>query len=241
VLHGTNTLEETAYFLHLVLRTTQAVVVTGAMRPLSAASSDAELNLINAVAAASAPHARKMGVLVVLNDAIYSARDITKTSTYRVQSFAGRELGPLGMVDADRRILFYHAPARLHTSATEFNLDGLADLPRVDVTVSYVGADGAMIDAAAAAGARGIVSAAMGAGRPTPLEDAALDRAREKGLAVCIASRVGSGRVVRSPRLEARGFVAADNLPPWKARILLSLALTRTNDPDEIQRLFDTY
>src|SRR5204862_8233613 len=113
-------------------------------------------------------------------------------------------------------------------------------LPRVDIVVSYVGADGTMIEAAAAAGARGIVSAATGAGRPTPAEDEAFDRIfKKKGVLMCLCSRVASGRVVRSPGLKKRGFVAGDNLPPWKARLLLSLALTRTNDADDIQRMFD--
>ena len=117
----------------------------------------------------------------------------------------------------------------------------LNSLPRVDVVVSYVGADGVMIDAAVAAGARGIVSAGTGAGRPTPAEDEALDRAAKKGVMVCIASRVGSGRVARGPGLVTRGLVTADNLQPWKARVLLSLALTKTHNPDEIQSMFDRY
>jgi L-asparaginase len=111
----------------------------------------------------------------------------------------------------------------------------------VDVVTSYVGADGAAIDALVAAGARGIVSAGTGAGRPTPAEDEALGRAREAGVAVCIGTRVGAGRTVRSPGLRKRGMVAADNLQPWKARVLLALALTVTDDPDEIQRMFDSY
>ena len=123
---------------------------------------------------------------------------MTKTATFRVQSFQSRDLGPLGYADADRRIVIYHAPTRLHTTATEFDLTEVGLLPRVDVVTSYVGADGVMIDAAVAAGARGIVSAGTGAGRPTPAEDAALDRAAtDAGVAVCICSRVGSGRIVR--------------------------------------------
>jgi len=125
--------------------------------------------------------------------------------------------------------------------ATEFDVRGLDSLPRVDVVVSYVGADGTLIDAARAAGARGIVSAGTGAGRPTAGEEEALERAVQRGALVCIASRVGSGRVARGPGLVRRGFVAADNLQPWKARVLLSLALTKTNRPDEIQRMFDDY
>jgi L-asparaginase len=130
---------------------------------------------------------------------------------------------------------------RPHTVDTEFDVRGLTELPRVDLATSYVGADGTMIDAAVAAGARGIVSAGTGAGRPTPAEDEALSRARDRGVVVCITSRVGSGTVVRSPGRARRGFVTGDNLVPWKARMLLSLALTRTDDPDRIQAMFDRY
>jgi L-asparaginase len=123
---------------------------------------------------------------------------------------------------------------------TEFDVSQLQTLPRVDIVISYVGSDGVMIEAAARAGARGIVCAGTGAGRPSPAEDDAFDAAaRSHGTIMCLSSRVASGRVVRSPGLRKRGFVASDNLQPWKARILLSLALTRTTDPDRIQTLFD--
>jgi L-asparaginase len=176
-----------------------------------------------------------------MNDTIFSGRDVTKTATYRVQAFQGRDLGPLGYADADGKVVFFHQSTKKHTVDTEFDVRNLQSLPRVDVVVSYVGADGVMIDAAVAAGAKGSVSAGTGAGRPTPAEDQAFDRAAKKGVVICIGTRVGSGRVVRSPGLVRRGFVASDNLQPWKARALLALALTKTNDPDEIQRMFDTY
>jgi L-asparaginase len=239
ITHGTNTLEETAYFLNLVLKTDRPVVLVGAMRPASGLSADGPLNLLNAVRVAADPTSRGRGVLVVLNDTIHGGRDVKKTATYRVQTFEGGDLGPLGYADADGRVLFYHLTARRHTVQTEFDVRGLEALPRVDVVVSYVGADGTMIDAAVAAGAGGIVSAGTGAGRPTPLEDKALTRAHERGVVVCQSTRVGSGRVVRAPALVRRGFVAADNLVPWKARVLLSLALVRTKDTAEIQRMFD--
>lgn len=242
ITHGTNTIEETAYFLNLTLKTDKPVVVVGSMRPASALSADGYLNLVNAIKVAADPNARGRGALLVMNDTIYSGRDVTKNSTYRVQAFQSRDLGPLGYADADGRIVYYHQSLKKHTVATEFDVRGLESLPRVDVVVSYVGADGRMIEAAAAAGARGIVSAATGAGRPTPAEDEAFDRVyKEKGVIMCLCSRVGSGRVVRSPGLAKRGFVAGDNLQPWKARALLALALSKTNNADEIQRMFDTY
>ena len=242
ITHGTNTIEETAYFLNLTLKTDKPAVVVGSMRPSSAISADGYLNLVNAVKVAADPNSRGRGALLVMNDTIYSGRDVTKTATYRVQAFQGRDLGPLGYADADGKVIYYHQTAKKHTINTEFDVRGLQSLPRVDVVVSYVGADGKMIEAAAAAGAKGIISAATGAGRPTPAEDEAFDRIyKEKGVIMCLCSRVGSGRVVRSPSLTRRGFVAGDNLQPWKARVLLALALTKTNKADEIQRMFDIY
>jgi L-asparaginase len=241
ITHGTNTLEETAYFLHLTLKTDKPVVIVGSMRPASGLSADGYLNVLNAVRVAADPQSAGMGVLVVLNDTIHSARDVTKTATYRVETFQGRDLGPLGYADNDGRVLFYHRPVRPHTTATEFNVDELGEIPRVDVVVSYVGLDGVIIDAAVEAGAKGIVSAGTGAGRPTPGEDEALARARAKGVLICQGTRVGSGRTVQSPKAKERGDVGADNLQPWKARILLALGLAKTSDPQEIQRLFDTY
>jgi L-asparaginase len=207
------------------------VVVVGATRPASGLSSDGDLNLMNAVRVAASPEARGQGCLVVLNDTIHAARDVTKTNTFRVHTFQGTDVGPLGFADADGRVVFSHVPAR---RLPPFSVEHLTSLPRVDVVVSYVGADGVMVDAAVAAGAQGIVSAGTGAGRPTPAEEAALERARDGGVVIVQASRVGSGRVA------PRQFIAADNLQPWKARVLLALALTVTRDQAEIQRLFET-
>ncbi|HLY66185.1 MAG TPA: asparaginase, partial [Chloroflexota bacterium] len=241
VAHGTNTLEETAYFLNLTLKSDKPVVVTGAMRPSTGLSADGELNLLNAVRIAADPSSRGRGVLVVMNDTIHGARDVTKTNTFRVHTFQSRGTGPLGYSDSDGRVVWYGQTVRRHTLASEFDVSVLADLPRVDVVVTYAGADGALIDAAVAAGAQGIVSAGSGAGRPTPAEDQALDRARAAGVIVVQASRTGSGRVARSPRLRARDIVTADDLVPWKARILLALALTRTSDVQDVQRMFEEY
>lgn len=242
ITHGTNTIEETAYFLNLTLKTDKPVVVVGSMRPSSAISADGYLNLVNAVKVAADPNSRGRGALLVMNDTIFSGRDVTKNATYRVEAFQSRDLGPLGFADGDGKIVYYHQPLKKHTVDTEFDVRSLQSLPRVDIVLSYVGADGTMIEAAAAVGAKGIVSAATGAGRPTPAEDAAFDKVhKEKGVIMCLCSRVASGRVVRSPGLAKRGFVAGDNLQPWKARALLALALTKTKDADEIQRMFDIY
>jgi L-asparaginase len=239
ITHGTNTLEETAYFLHLVVQPPKPVVLVGAMRPSSGLGADGYLNLVRAVQVAGAAEARGHGVLVVLNDTIYGARDVTKTATFRVEAFQAPDAGPLGYADADGRVVFYHRPARFLADGPAFAVDDLDDLPRVDVLLSYIGADGTFVDAAVAAGAKGIVSAGTGAGRPTPAEEEAYDRALARGVVVCQSSRVGSGRVSRSPSMVRRGTVAADNLQPWKAKVLLSLALTRTKDPTALQEVFD--
>jgi L-asparaginase len=240
ITHGTNTLEETAYTLHLTVGSDRPVVVSGAMRPASALSADGPLNLVNAVRVAASPAARGLGTVVVLDDTIHGARDVTKASTSSVAAFEDRGSGPLGRVDGDGRVVLVHRPARLHPMPPPFDPSAMRDLPRVDVVVSYLGADGALIDAAVAAGARGIVSGGTGAGSPTPSEMAALERAAAAGVVICQSSRVGAGRVVRTPSRTRRGWVAGDDLQPWKARILLRLALTLTGDADRIQALFDT-
>ncbi|MCW2667732.1 MAG: asparaginase [Frankiales bacterium] len=237
ITHGTNTLEETAYFLDLTTRSPKPIVLVGAMRPASALGADGYLNLFRAVQVASSPAARDLGVLVVMNDAIYAARDVTKTATFRINAFQAPDLGPLGYADADGEVVIYHRRPRAAGSAS-FCLAGLDNLPRVDVVMSYVGADGTFIDAATAAGTRGIVSAGTGAGRVTPLEEEAFMRASAAGVVLCQSSRVGSGRVPAPPPAKRATWVAADNLRPWKARILLSLALTQTSDVAEVGALF---
>jgi L-asparaginase len=238
--HGTATLEETAYFLNLALKSDKTVVVVGAQRPASALGSDAGMNLLGAVRTVSAPAARGLGVLVVLNDEIHAAREATKTSTYRLQTFRSPDFGLLGHIDGDG-VQIYRQPRRRHAPDTEFDIAGLARLPRVDIAYSYGGADGTVVDALVAAGARGIVSAGLAPGIPTPLERIALERARGAGVIVVQSSRAGSGRVALRRYLDEAGMVAADNLNPQKARILLMLALTRTTDIIEMRRMFTVY
>jgi L-asparaginase len=238
--HGTATLEETAYFLNLALKTDKTVVVVGAQRPASALSSDAGMNLLGAVRTASAPAARGLGVLVALNDEIHSAREATKTSTYRLQTFRSPDFGVLGHIDGDG-VQIYRQPRRRHAPDTEFDVAGLASLPRVDIAYSYGGADGTVVDALVAAGACGIVSAGLAPGIPASLERIALERARAAGIVIVQSSRAGSGRVAPRRYLDEAGMVAADNLNPQKARILLMLALARTSDVAEIRRMFRVY
>jgi L-asparaginase len=240
ILHGTATLEETAYFLHLVLKTDKTVVLVGAQRPASALSSDGPMNLLGAVRVAMASAAHGLGVLVVLNDEIHSARDVTKTSTYRLQTFRTPDLGVLGHVDGDG-VQIYRRPARRHTLETAFVIDAINTLPRVDIAYSYGGCDGAAVDAFIAAGARGIVSAGLAPGISTPHERAALRRAKDAGVVIVQSSRAGSGRVALRRHLAEAGLVAADNLNPQKARILLMLGLAQTDDIAVLRRMFETY
>ena len=241
ITHGTATLEETAYFLNLTVGVAVPVVVVGAQRPASGLSTDAGMNLVGAVRVAAAPEARGLGVLVVMNDEIQAAREVTKTSTLRLETFRSADLGMLGYADPDGRVALYRRPARRHAPDTEFDVRGRRELPRVDVAYSYAGADGAAIDAFVAVGARGIVSASLAPGITTQVESEALDAAREQGVLVVLSSRAGSGRVLPRTKLRERGFVVADNLLPQKARVLAMLALTRTSEAAEVQRMFDEY
>ncbi len=240
MLHGTATLEETAYALNLTAKVDVPIVVVGSQRPASALSTDAGLNLVNAVRTAASPQARGMGVLVCLNDEVQSAREVTKTSTARVQTFRSPDFGVLGHADGDA-VVFYRRPTRKHAPDTEFDIRQLDALPRVDIAYSYAGDDGAATRAFVAAGAKGIVAAAFAPGLLSPPEMDALKAALAAGVTVVVSSRAGSGRTFESSRLRNIGLLTADNLKTQKARILLALALTKTSDPAEIRRMFATY
>jgi L-asparaginase len=239
--HGTATLEETAYFLNLTLKTDVAVVVVGSQRPANMISSDAAMNLLGALRTAGSRQARGLGVLVLLNDEIQAAREVTKTSTSRLETFRSHDLGMLGYADADGCVAIYRTPARRHAPDTEFDVRGRRELPRVDIAYSYAGADGAAIEAFVAAGARAIVTASLAPAANTAGELDALRAARAKGLLIVQSTRAGSGRVLPRASLREHGFVPADNLNPQKARVLAMLALTRTDDPREVERMFAEY
>ena len=238
--HGTATLEETAYFLNLTVKVAVPVVLVGAQRPSSALSSDAGMNLVNAIRVAASPVARGMGVLVVLNDEIHAARDVTKTSTMRLQTFRTPDFGVLGHADGDA-VAFYRKPLRRHAPESVFDVSAIEALPRVDISYSYAGGDGVAVRAFEAAGARGIIAAGFAPGFCPPGEVEALTAAAAHGIIVVQSTRAGSGRTFRGTKLRELGFLIADNLNPQKARILLSLALCVTSDPDEIAGMFRTY
>jgi L-asparaginase len=242
ITHGTATLEETAYFLHLTVKSDRPVVVTGAMRPPSAVGTDADLNLLDAIRLAASPEAAGRGVLTVLNNEIQSARDVTKDNAFRVNTFNSRDFGCLGYVDSDARVLFYRDVTRPHTTKTEFDVRGASTLPRVDIVYSYAGDDGLAVDALLGKGkTEGLVLVGFGGGSYPAAFFEAGKRAAQAGISVVLATRSRAGRVVTTPQKEAAGIVVCDDLMPQKARILLMLAMTKTRDRKAIQEMFYRY
>ncbi|MFP6558774.1 asparaginase [Paraburkholderia sp. B3] len=241
ITHGTDTLEETAYLLHLAVKSTKPVVLTAAMRPASALSADGPLNLLNAVTLAASGAAAGQGVLVAFNNRIHCARDVVKISTYAVDAFQSPEIGALGWVQ-DGRVEFQRGALRPHTVATPFS--AVEAWPHVEVVTSYAGVSRIAVDALVAAGVRGIVVAGTGNGSIHVTLQQALSEAAAKGVAVARASRVGSGHVMHNGAAsdDALGFVSAGSLNPYKARVLLALALAQgAVDRGALQRVFDTY
>lgn len=238
--HGTATLEESAYVLGLTLKVDVPVVLVGSQRPLSGLSTDAAMNLVAAIRTAASPASRGRGVLVVLNDEIQAARDVTKTSTFRLQTFRTPDFGILGSVDGDA-VRYYRRSERRHAPDTVFDIRALGALPRVDIAYSYAGSDGTAIRAFLEAGAEGIVVAGFAPGMVTPGDTDAIRDVVEASVTVVLSTRAGSGVALDGAKLRSLGVLAADNLNPQKARLLLALALTVTRDPDEIRRMFATY
>ncbi len=244
ITSGTNTLEETAYFLNLTIKSDKPVVVVGSMRPSTAISADGPLNLLNAVRTAISPEAKGKGTLIVLNDEINAARDTTKTNTLRVETFKSAELGLLGYIDEDK-VSFYRTTTKRHTANTEFTVASLTQLPKVAILYSYIEPDVALIRAAISSGAKGIVFAGTGNGGLSVFEEAVLKEVSSMPAATRPAlvrsSRVGNGRVIATAEYDALGLIPSDTLNPQKARILLMLALTGTTDPKELRRIFAEY
>jgi L-asparaginase len=257
VTSGTDTLEELAYFLNLTVRSDKPVAVVGSMRNPSTLGYEGAANLLEGFRVAASPDARGKGVLVVLNDEINAAREVTKTDALRLSTFQSRGYGVLGVVDADR-VAFYRNVVKRHTAKSEFDVTSLSALPRVDVILTYQGADGDLIKAAADRGARGIVLATAGAGATSGTQQEGIVYALKKGVFVVTTTRAGGGRIApprRNPNApppppnannpltpeEQRRRIAGEDLLPVKARVLLMLALTRTTDPAEIQRIFSEY
>ena len=242
ITHGTDTIEETAYFLNLVVKTRKPVVLTAAMRPATALSADGPLNFFNAVAVAANKDAAGKGVLVVINDWIHGASSLTKTSTTAVQTFLSPLSGLIGTV-AYGKAEFNRGPVGRHTMDSEFSLQGVTALPRVDIIMAYENMDGALIDAAVAAGAKGLVIAGVGNGNLTQAAVNALAAQAKKGIVCVRASRVTVGRVERNVELDddKLGFVASLDKNPQKSRVLLRLALLKSSTAADVQQKFRDY
>ena len=244
ITHGTTTLEETAYFLNLTVKHDRPVVLVGAQRPATAISADGPLNLLNAIRTAAAREARGKGVLIVMNEEINGARDVTKSNTYRVEAFRSPELGFLGYVDADK-VSFYRASTKRHTVNSEFDVSSIKTFPKVDIAYSYAEPNTVVLQALLKDGVGGIVFAGTGAGGVIDSEKEFVKAvAASSGGAKPImvrSSRTGNGRVIPRKEFDDLGMVAADTLNPQKARILLMLALSKTSDLSEIRRMFSEY
>ena len=239
VTSGTDTLEELAYFLDLTVRDARPVVVVGSMRNPSTLGYEGAANLLEGFRVAAEPASKSRGVMVVLNDEINAAREVTKTDALRLHTFQSRAYGILGVVDSDR-VVFYRRDERRHTENSEFDISSVNDLPRVDVIVTYQGASGDLIKAAVDGGAKGIVIATAGAGATSGTQSDGIRYATSKGVFVVMTTRTGGGRIAGGPGGSGT-TIAGEDLAPIKARILLMVALTRTQDPAELRRIFSEY
>ncbi len=243
ITHGTDTMEETAYFLDLVAKSDKPVVLVGSMRPATAVSADGPGNLYNAVAVAASPRARGRGVLVVMNDQIHAARDVEKMNTTNVDTFASPTRGPQGLVHTGK-IDWFEPSNKPHTSKTEFTVANVDKLPRVDIIYAHANMPTDLIEASARDGAKGLVIAGVGDGNMTKEAVQALEKAaKEKNVLVVRSTRLPTGVVLRNNEIDddKEGFVASGELNPAKSRVLTQLALTRTSVPKKIQTMFNTY
>lgn len=242
ITHGTDTMEETAYFLNLTVKSDKPVVLVGAMRPSTAMSADGPMNLYNAVVTAAAPQSKGRGVMVAMNDTVLDARDVTKTNTTGVQTFAAPNFGPLGYIH-NGKIDYQRSPTRLHTSKTPFDVSKLDKLPQVGIVYSYANASDLPAKAMIDAKFDGIVSAGVGNGNLYHTLFETLANARTQGVAVVRSARVPSGATTLDAEIDDAkyGFVAAGSLNPQKARVLLMLSLTQSKEPAQIQQYFQQF
>lgn len=241
ITHGTDTLEDTAYFLNLVIKSAKPVIITGAMRPASALSAEGPLNIYNAVRIATSKQAIGKGVLVALNDEIHAAREVTKTNTYNVSTFKSPNTGPIGVI-SNGEAVFYLTSTRRHTLSSELSVSSNTKFPQVKILYFHINEDTILLDAALSEGVQGIVYVGTGNGNLAGAVARSLRTAVENGLVLVRASRTASGLIATSiPKWDDLGYVAADNLNPSKARILLMLALMQTNNAKEIKRIFAEY
>jgi L-asparaginase len=242
ITHGTDTLEETSYFLSLVTKSDKPVVMVGSMRPATATSADGPGNIYNGVAVVADPRAKGKGTLVVLNDTIHYARNVMKTDTTSVQTFQSLNRGPAGVAHTGKIQWFEPMDRRLGKSS-EFSIDGLDTLPRVDIIYAHANMSADLIDAAIKNGAKGLVIAGVGDGNMTTAALDAVTKAAKSGVVVVRSTRLAQGITLRNNEVndDEKGLVASGELNPAKSRVLLQLALTKTNDPVRIQKMFYEY
>ena len=242
ITHGTDTQEETAYFLNLTVKSNKPVVLVGSMRPSTAISADGPRNIYNAVACAIDKQSVGKGVMVVMDDKILGADDLAKTNTLSVGTFQNPNYGPLGIMYNGKPI-YTRESVKRHTANSEFNVTGLTEYPRVEIILSYSNATSLFVDAAVNAGAKGIVLAGVGNGNMTTDLQNALERAAKKGVAVVRSSRIMTGPTAQWDEVDddKLGFAASWYINPYRSRVLLMLALTKTSDYKEIQRMFTEY
>ena len=242
ITHGTDTMEETAYFLNLTVKSDKPVVLVGAMRSSTSMSADGPLNLYNAVNVAINKESKGKGVLVAMNEEIHAAREVQKTNTTGVATFKSPNTGKIGSVFYGN-VKYYLNPTRAHTKASEFDVSKRNELPKVEVVMGYANVDRAMLDAAISSGAKGIINAGVGNGSLYPTAEEAFGKAIANGVIVARSSRVGSGETTRGGETDDDKFgsIATDNLSPAKARVLLMLGLTKTNDKAKLQEYFYKY
>lgn len=242
ITHGTDTMEETAYFLNLVIKSDKPVVLTGAMRPATAISADGPKNLYNAVSLAGDKNAKGKGVMIAMNDKIHAAREVTKTHTLNVETFKSPNSGEIGYI-IDGKVFFDTASIKPNTLKAPFSVENLDSLPKVDIVYTYSN-DGSKVavEAFLKAGAKGLVVAGSGAGSiHENQKNYLIELLKDKKLAAVKSSRVGSGIVPLSDEEVTQGFISANNLNPQKARVLLMLALTKTSDPQKIAQYFEEF
>ncbi len=240
ITHGTDTMEETAFFLSLVVGNEKPVVLVGAMRPSTAISADGPVNLYNAVVTAASPLSKNRGVMVCMNGKVFGARDVTKTNTTSVETFQSPNFGPLGYIH-NGKVIYNVAPEKPH--AALFNVAGLETLPKVGIAYGYSNVEGDVVKMMVKKGYKGIVNAGVGNGNIHKNVFPELIKAREEGVIVVRSSRVPTGATTLDAEVDDNKyrFVASWGLNPQKARILLMLALTKTDDWKKIQEYFNEY
>ena len=240
ITHGTDTMEESAYFLNLVVKSKKPIIFTGAMRAQNSKSSDAWINLFNAISVAANPQSREKGVLMVINDEIHAAREASKVNATAINSFASQNSGKIGTVHYGD-VKFYLSPLRKHTIESAFNIKDIKELPKVDILYSHSDDNAEFVNFAVKNGAKGMVVAGMGNANLYPGVEKELEKAANDGVIVVLSTRTGSGNTSYNGEAKNKNFITSDNLNPQKARILLMLALQKTSDKAQIQKFFDTH